>query len=513
MPWLHNLAAAAPAGRGRQPRGVGGGGAAGAAPSRPLRSCPDQHALQRRVAGAAEAAEQQAGRLPAVTAASPARCLPAALPTVRAERAICRSDLQALPMPAIAWLACHALKTIRRACRGTAAWSGALSIADPGPSPPAAAPAASQALCCSCSACRALGPWPWPHGALPPMQLPPRCAPTARARVPRRCRRQLCRRLPPDPSLLPRLLPVACAGNGQAADRWQVRGLQSQGLDRRPQPRHAGAASLLPAPRPLLPLLPRTLYDWLPCAGRAPALHTRTLTTCQLPHHEQEVVSRLPLCTAEEFNAAVASAKDAFAKWRTVPVPQRARVMFKLQAGCSCGQIGCGRAAARGWMGGPRVGAGMPGTQPAPRRRAQQQGAGQAGGGASCYYSLFAWAPMVPLPAGADPAAHGRAGGQHHPGAGQDAGRRAGRRLPRPGCGTAASAAAAAAVAAYFCETVFRGAERREGPLAGCEKGALCAPVPPAAAQPCCCLHFTPPCLPPPHEQRWLSMRRALAGT
>lgn len=43
-------------------------------------------------------------------------------------------------------------------------------------------------------------------------------------------------------------------------------------------------------------------------------------------------MSRLPLCTAEEFNAAVASAKDAFPKWHSVPVPQRARVMFKLQA-------------------------------------------------------------------------------------------------------------------------------------------------------------------------------------
>lgn len=50
------------------------------------------------------------------------------------------------------------------------------------------------------------------------------------------------------------------------------------------------------------------------------------------PPPVQEVVSRLPLCTAEEFNAAVASAKEAFPKWRSVPVPQRARVMFKLQA-------------------------------------------------------------------------------------------------------------------------------------------------------------------------------------
>lgn len=45
----------------------------------------------------------------------------------------------------------------------------------------------------------------------------------------------------------------------------------------------------------------------------------------------QEVVSRLPLCTAEEFNAAVQSGKDAFPKWRATPVPQRARVFFRLQ--------------------------------------------------------------------------------------------------------------------------------------------------------------------------------------
>lgn len=45
----------------------------------------------------------------------------------------------------------------------------------------------------------------------------------------------------------------------------------------------------------------------------------------------QEVVARLPLCTGEEFNAAVQSSKDAFPKWRTTPVPQRARVMLRLQ--------------------------------------------------------------------------------------------------------------------------------------------------------------------------------------
>lgn len=45
----------------------------------------------------------------------------------------------------------------------------------------------------------------------------------------------------------------------------------------------------------------------------------------------QDVVSRLPLCTPSEFNAAVASAKAAFPKWAATPVPTRARVMFKLQ--------------------------------------------------------------------------------------------------------------------------------------------------------------------------------------
>lgn len=44
----------------------------------------------------------------------------------------------------------------------------------------------------------------------------------------------------------------------------------------------------------------------------------------------QEVVSRLPLTTESEFNAAVASAKQAFATWRTTPLPVRQRVMFKL---------------------------------------------------------------------------------------------------------------------------------------------------------------------------------------
>lgn len=55
----------------------------------------------------------------------------------------------------------------------------------------------------------------------------------------------------------------------------------------------------------------------------------------------QEVVSRLPLCTAGEFNAAVQSSKDAFPKWRNTPVPQRARVMLKLQVWGRKAHCGC----------------------------------------------------------------------------------------------------------------------------------------------------------------------------
>eukprot|EP00891_Asterochloris_glomerata_P002990 jgi/Astpho2/2990/Aster-03300 len=44
-----------------------------------------------------------------------------------------------------------------------------------------------------------------------------------------------------------------------------------------------------------------------------------------------EVVSRLPNCTQDEFQAAVQSATSAFASWRQTPVPRRQRVMLKLQ--------------------------------------------------------------------------------------------------------------------------------------------------------------------------------------
>mmetsp|Transcript_25900 Transcript_25900/g.72529 ORF Transcript_25900/g.72529 Transcript_25900/m.72529 type:complete len:550 (-) Transcript_25900:161-1810(-) len=45
----------------------------------------------------------------------------------------------------------------------------------------------------------------------------------------------------------------------------------------------------------------------------------------------QNVVSRIPLTTKSEFNAAVQAAKEAFPAWRDTPVSVRQRVMFKLQ--------------------------------------------------------------------------------------------------------------------------------------------------------------------------------------
>uniref|UniRef100_A0A0D9WWD5 Aldehyde dehydrogenase domain-containing protein n=1 Tax=Leersia perrieri TaxID=77586 RepID=A0A0D9WWD5_9ORYZ len=45
----------------------------------------------------------------------------------------------------------------------------------------------------------------------------------------------------------------------------------------------------------------------------------------------QEVVSRIPLTTADEFKAAVDAARTAFPGWRNTPVTTRQRIMFKYQ--------------------------------------------------------------------------------------------------------------------------------------------------------------------------------------
>ncbi|KAK3284755.1 Methylmalonate-semialdehyde dehydrogenase [acylating], mitochondrial [Cymbomonas tetramitiformis] len=45
----------------------------------------------------------------------------------------------------------------------------------------------------------------------------------------------------------------------------------------------------------------------------------------------QEVVSLVPNCTPNEFQAAVDNSQDAFGKWRSTSIMTRSRVMFKLQ--------------------------------------------------------------------------------------------------------------------------------------------------------------------------------------
>lgn len=45
----------------------------------------------------------------------------------------------------------------------------------------------------------------------------------------------------------------------------------------------------------------------------------------------QEVVARVPFATADEVNAAVANAKDAFRTWRNTSLAQRMRIMLKFQ--------------------------------------------------------------------------------------------------------------------------------------------------------------------------------------
>jgi hypothetical protein len=50
----------------------------------------------------------------------------------------------------------------------------------------------------------------------------------------------------------------------------------------------------------------------------------------------QEKLSRVPLCTQAELEAATASCAEAFPGWRNTSVSNRARVMFKWQALIRC---------------------------------------------------------------------------------------------------------------------------------------------------------------------------------
>ena len=43
----------------------------------------------------------------------------------------------------------------------------------------------------------------------------------------------------------------------------------------------------------------------------------------------QQVVARVPFCTPDEVERAIASAKTAFKEWRKVPLGKRMRIMLK----------------------------------------------------------------------------------------------------------------------------------------------------------------------------------------
>jgi malonate-semialdehyde dehydrogenase (acetylating) / methylmalonate-semialdehyde dehydrogenase len=45
----------------------------------------------------------------------------------------------------------------------------------------------------------------------------------------------------------------------------------------------------------------------------------------------QEVLARVPMCSPEEVDVVVQSAKKAYKTWRNVPIGARARIMLKLQ--------------------------------------------------------------------------------------------------------------------------------------------------------------------------------------
>lgn len=45
----------------------------------------------------------------------------------------------------------------------------------------------------------------------------------------------------------------------------------------------------------------------------------------------QEIVTRTPMCTTEEMNAAAESSQKAFQEWKETSVSNRVRIMFKLQ--------------------------------------------------------------------------------------------------------------------------------------------------------------------------------------
>ncbi|XP_023642576.1 methylmalonate-semialdehyde dehydrogenase [acylating], mitochondrial [Capsella rubella] len=93
--------------------------------------------------------------------------------------------------------------------------------------------------------------------------------------------------------------------------------------------------------RPLRPHFLALRSSWLSTSmdpPRVPNLIGGSFVDSQASSHidvinpaTQEVVSRVPLTTNEEFKAAVSAAKQAFPLWRNTPITTRQRVMLKFQ--------------------------------------------------------------------------------------------------------------------------------------------------------------------------------------
>ena len=84
--------------------------------------------------------------------------------------------------------------------------------------------------------------------------------------------------------------------------------------------RQSGAASARTAPKTYLNYVGG---EWVPSAGGEFFENTN-------PADTRDVIGRFPASTREDVDRAVESARDAFDRWRKVPAPRRAEILFRL---------------------------------------------------------------------------------------------------------------------------------------------------------------------------------------
>ncbi|MEH7484917.1 aldehyde dehydrogenase family protein, partial [Neobacillus drentensis] len=59
-------------------------------------------------------------------------------------------------------------------------------------------------------------------------------------------------------------------------------------------------------------------------------MNSNSVQTLDVPNPAtNELLTKVPVSTKEDVNLAVAAAKAAFKEWKNVPVPKRARILFK----------------------------------------------------------------------------------------------------------------------------------------------------------------------------------------